>query len=162
MAMRTGFLGLMFVASILVTPPVLAQVCAVSDPAMLDLYLSGSDISQRLRRARVSRDAAEEPTLPAALDALNTHVWGLYWVSLYSRRLHEVLGELDPKQGPVSQYYSRWDATQLATSAALVLREVNTVRARLEPASLLPQEEDKALRTHLERVSTALRGCSAR
>ncbi len=138
---------------------------------MLGLYLAGREVGDAVHglvaRMAGPRDAAQAggetlAELDAALGTLNTQVWGLYWVSLYSRRLHEVLDQLDSKPpGPVPRYYDRWDATQLATSAALTLRNADLVASALARASTVPPQESAKLRQYLEDIGRELRGCAA-
>ena len=144
--------------------------CGATGPVMLGLHLSGRELGDtvhgQVARMAGRRDAAQagvEPLaeLDAALAALNTHVWGLYWVTLYSRRLHEVLDQLDSKPpGPVTLYYDRWDKSQLTNSAALTLRNAAIVREALARTSALAPEPSAKLRKYLEDIVRDLRGCS--
>ncbi len=148
-----------------------AQVCEASGPAMLAVYLHGREIGdavhsqvQQVMHAQdtKSNGAAVLLELDRAMATLETQVWGFYWVSLYSRRLHEVLEQLDTKPpGPVSAYYDRWDASQSATSAALIRNSAGAVRAVLVRAVALAPENAANILKYLERMGKELRGCTS-
>lgn len=175
--------AILFMAVISALPVAARAACDINGPAMLDLYLTGREAGSTVRAAIVrgasSQRVSDVVTLDAAVGALNAEIWGLYWLSLYSRRLHEVLEQVDEGRqlpptslstGTVRGYYTRWDASQLSSSAAMTLRtaaEVATALARVEPqgsaaatAALLPEEAAK-LRQYAVRVSTELQACAA-
>jgi len=129
--------------------------CEITGPSMLDLYLAGRDLGDAVH-AQGRPDAA----LDAALGKLNAQVWGLYWVSLYSRRLHEVLDQLDKPPGAVTRYYQRWDASQLATSAALTMKDWAAADEALRSAQGLTPERTQILASYLERVKREVRDCA--
>lgn len=147
-----------------------AATCRATGPSVLDLFLSGQNISntihEQLIEAAGRRETAGERVksllaLDHALNNLNTKVWGLYWVSLYSGHLHEILGQLDSKPpGPVTQYYDRWDGAQLGSSAALVKHEANTVNNLLTRTSGVSAEHSAILQQYLRRIDNELLGCA--
>lgn len=143
--------------------------CNPVAPALLDFFLSGRRLSDEIHGQLIQsagqRNSTEErlkslSALDHELSILNANVWGLYWVSLYSRRLHEVLDQLDSKPpGPVTQYYDRWDATQLDNATSSVIRESGTVGALLARTSALSPELSEKMLQHLGRIDEELRGC---
>lgn len=149
--------------------PSAIAACNPSAPAILDLFLSGRNLDDVIRAEWMEHssppDKAEEKVKSLSvfhhtLGDLNTRIWGLYWVSLYSRRLHEVLDQLDSKPpGPVTQYYDRWDATQLNSSVALVAHQAKTVGDLLARTGSLPTGLEGELRQHLVHIDRELRGC---
>jgi hypothetical protein len=153
------------IAAFALPTPALAN-CDLSGPAMLDLYLAGREIGDAVRAASTRSDTAS--ALDAANSALNTNIWGLYWISLYSRRLHEVLEQVDAGRevspiGSVRGYYSRWDASQLVNSATLALRsarDVDDALTRAEAAATIPVSDDAKLRQYVARVGKELQGCT--
>ncbi len=142
-----------------------AQGCAATDPAMLDMYLAGRELAEAVHAQLIAQSSKPiEPlaSLEASMSALNTHAFGFYWVSLYSRRLHEVLDQLDSKPpGPVTRYYDHWDRTQLVTSANLVLRDAAKVSEALARAEGIPEAQSQRLRGYLANVRSALAGCTS-
>jgi len=167
---RTALAAALLAAACLALPLRAAAACDATGPGMLGLYLAGRDfgdaVHAKLARMAREQDAAQVggealADLDAALGALNTQLWGLYWVSLYSRRLHEVLDQLDSKPpGPVTHYYDRWDTSQLSTSAALTLRTAVLVGDALTRASAVSPEQSAKLRQYLEDIRRGLDGCA--
>jgi len=130
--------------------------CEITGPSMLDLYLSGRNLGDAVRSP-----GQPDAVLDASLTRLNTQIWGLYWVSLYSRRLREVLDQLDKPPGAVTRYYQRWDASQLATSAALTMKELAVADEALRAAQGLTPERAQTLGSYLERVRREVRDCAS-
>jgi hypothetical protein len=143
--------------------------CNPVAPALLDFFLSGRRLSDEIHGQLIQsagqRNSTEEKlkslsTLDHELSILNANVWGLYWVSLYSRRLHEVLDQLDSKPpGPVTQYYDRWDATQLHNAITPVIRDSGAVGALLARTRVLSPALSEKMHQHLGRIDEELRGC---
>ena len=148
-----------------------AQVCEASGPAMLAVYLTGREIGDTVHRqvlqAMPTQDAKVNAAtaladLDRAMAALETQVWGFYWVSLYSRRLHEVLEQLDSKPpGPVTSYYNRWDASQSATSSSLLRNTAGAASAALARAIDLAPANAANVRKYLDQIGAELRGCAS-
>jgi len=140
---------------------------------MLGLFLAGRALGDavhaQLLDAVARRDLAGErweervrslAELDHALGALNTQVWGQYWVSLYGRRLHEVLDRLDKPPGAISRYYQRWDGSQMNSSVASVTRDADAVDALLARTPVLSSEQAAELQQHLGRIRRELQGCT--
>jgi hypothetical protein len=95
-----------------------------------------------------------------ALSKLNTSILGLYWVNIYSRRLHEVLEQLDSKPpGPVTQYYDRWDGSQLVSSATMLKRDLDSVNKLLPQTTGISAEQTEMLQQFLRQIDNELKGC---
>jgi hypothetical protein len=169
-ARRVALVAAMVAATGIAQPLSAAPACGATGPVMLGLYLAGRELGDavhgQVARMAGRRDAAESggealADLDAALAALNTQVWGLYWVSLYSRRLHEVLDQLDAKPpGPVTRYYDRWDESQLTNAAALTLRHADAVGSVLARAGAVAPAQSAKLRQYLDDIGRDLRGCA--
>lgn len=171
-------LALRFVIAGGVAATTTATACDVNGPAMLDLYMAGRKAAESdraiIERSAVAGKLTAALTLDAAVNALNTEIWGFYWLALYSRRLHEVLEQVDatrklPSQslitGTVRAYYSRWDVSQLTTSAARVVHAAGQVANALDGAekigatTILPTEA-AALRQFATRAANELQDCT--
>lgn len=143
--------------------------CNASAPYLLSLFLSGQKLSdmfneQAMQNAGHRNNPAQRAqslsALSHALSKLNTSIWGFYWVSIYSRRLHEVLDQLDSKPpGPVTQYYDRWDGTQLVGSAAMLKRELDSVDKMLLHIQGISAEQTAMLQQFLRQIDNELVGC---
>jgi len=166
--LRRALLVTVAIGTFMVSVPS-AAACTASGPSMLGLFLAGRGLSDAVHGELVeamSRVSTEEQVkslsaLDHALGDLNLRVWGLYWVSVYSRRLHEVLDKLDSNPpGPVTLYYDRWDRTQLIDSVAMVNRETVTVDDLLARTRGLSSEQSSALQQHLGRIRKELLGCA--
>ena len=119
---------------------------------------------QALKTSELQANAAPQArslsALGHALSKLNTSIWGLYWVNIYSRRLHEVLDQLDSKPpGPVTQYYDRWDSSQLVSSAATLKRELDSVGKLLVHAQGVSAQQTAMLQQFLRQIDNELEGC---
>ena len=159
------------IAAFIVSMP--AAACSASGPSMLGLFLAGRGLGEAVHGQLVeavgrrgnSGERWEESVqslvaLDHALGNLNTQIWGQYWVSLYGRRLHEVLERLDSKPpGPVTRYYDRWDGSQMNSSVASVTRDADAVDALLARTRVLSQEQSAAIQQHLGRIREELQGC---
>lgn len=167
-AIRRALLSAAATVTFLVSVPNAGAACNASGPSMLGLFLTGRGLSDAVHgqlMEAASRDSTAEgvkslAALGHALGALNTQVWGLYWISLYSRRLHEMLERPDSKPpGPVTRYYDRWDGSQINGSVANVTRDADAVDALLARTRVLSQEQSAAIQQHLGRVREELQGC---
>lgn len=155
-----------------------ATACDVSGPAMLDLYMTGRTAAATdrtiIERSAAAGTLTSALTLDATVNALNTEIWGIYWLVLYSRRLHEVLEQVDPARelpsqslitGTVRGYYSRWDAAQLTATATRVVHAAGQVVTALDRAesaggtTILPTEAAR-LRQFAARAVNELQGCA--
>jgi hypothetical protein len=153
------------------TKALAATSCNSSGPYLQNLFLSGQKFSdmiheQALKTPELQANAA--PTarslsvLGHALSKLNTSIWGLYWVNIYSRRLHEVLDQLDSKPpGPVTQYYDRWDSSQVVSSAAMLKRDLDSVNKLLPQTPGVSAEQKEMLQQFLRQIENELEGCTA-
>lgn len=179
---RLSALSGSLLVSLYMAMPAAHAACDISAPAMLDLYLTGREAAASVR-AFIARSASTAGTgnvveLDAAVEQLNAEVWGLYWLSLYSRRLHEVLEQVDAgkelpahsfSRGTVHGYYTRWDASQLTSSAKMAVRSaasVGTALVQVEKlvgadgvAAFLPAESVK-LRQYAARAGNELQACT--
>ena len=145
--------------------------CVVISPEQQGLFLAGRSIADGVhllwadsgeRRNALGAELQPVIALDDELAKLNQSVWGLYWVALYHRRLHEVLDQLDPKtRDPVVAYYTRWSGSQLTTSATAVLQNVDRARSAAARAVAVPQVIRNDLAEHLDRVARSLAGCAA-
>lgn len=168
---KRAHLAVAVIAAFIVSMP--AAACSASGPSILGLFLDGRRLSDAVheqlveavsRRDNLEGRAQESATslveLDHALSTLSTHLWGQYLVSLYSRRLHEVLDRLDSKPpGPVTSYYDRWDGSQINSSVLLVTRDADAVDAALARTRVLSREQSAMLQQHLGRIREELQGC---
>ena len=159
----------------IVSVPAAGAACSATAPSMLGLFLAGRQLSDavhgQLLDAVSRRDNLGErgedgvkslAELDHALGNLNIQVWGQYWVSLYGRRLHEVLERLDSKPpGPVTRYYDRWDGSQINGSVANVTRDADAVDALLARTRGLSHEQSVAIQQHLGRIRKEVEGCTS-
>ena len=146
-----------------------AASCNSSGPYLQNLFLSGQKFSdmiheQALKTSELQANAAPHvrslSALGHALSKLNTSIWGLYWVNIYSRRLHEVLEQLDSKPpGPVTQYYDRWDGSQLVSSATMLKRDLDSVKKLLPQTTGISPEQTEMLQQFLRQIDNELKGC---
>lgn len=136
--------------------------CNASAPYLLSLFLSGQKISDTIHEQQVNQ-TAPNPSLSALhlnFSRLQTSLWGFYWVNIYSRRLHEVLDQLDSKPpGPITQYYDRWDGTQLAGSSSMLKRDVDIVGKLLPHTQELAAELTASMQQFLRQIETEIAGC---
>jgi len=147
-----------------------AASCNVTGPAMLDLFLygrglgdafQGKIVNAEMQKGNEENKVETLSVLDHALSTLNTQIWGLYWVSLYSRRLHEVLYKLDSKPpGPTTLYFDRWDTVQLNGLVDQVMHERAAVGDLLVHQNGLPTELSEKLQQYLGRISNELLGCA--
>jgi len=99
--------------------------------------------------------------LDAAIGNLEARVLGQYYLSLYSRRLREVLALFDLRPaGTAAADYDRWDRAQWADSVALIAREAGEVSSALARVSGVASEQTTKLKQFLGRIGTELRGCA--
>lgn len=168
-SLRRALFAATAITTFLASVPAADAACNASGPPMLDVFLAGRGLGEAVHgqlmeaagRAGAGESVKSLAALDHALGSLNTQVWGLYWVSLYSRRLHEVLERLDSKPpGPVTRYYDRWDGSQMNASVATIGRDAETVEALLARTRGLSQEQAAALQQHLGRIRRELQGCT--
>jgi hypothetical protein len=149
--------------------PSAAAPCNASAPYLLNLLLSGQKISDTIHEqtlqtleqpGNAAAGARSLSMLGHALSKLNNSILGLYWVNIYSRRLHEILEQLDSKPpGPVTQYYDRWDGSQLVGSAAMLKRDLDSVNRLLSQAPGVSAEHTEMLQQFLRQIDNELEGC---
>jgi hypothetical protein len=151
--------------------PSAAASCNSSGPYLQNLLLSGQKFSDMIHEQTLQ--SLEQPgntaararslsVLGHALSKLNTSIWGLYWVNIYSRRLHEILDQLDSKPpGPVTQYYDRWDSSQLLSSAAMLKRELDSVNKLLLQTTGVSAEQTEMLQQFLRQIENELNSCTS-
>jgi hypothetical protein len=150
--------------------PSAAAPCNASAPYLLNLFLSGQKISDTIHEqtlqtleqpGNAAAGARSLSMLGHALSKLNTSILGLYWVNIYSRRLHEVLEQLDSKPpGPVTQYYDRWDGSQLVSSATMLKRDLDSVNKLLPQTTGISAEQTEMLQQFLRQIDNELKGCT--
>lgn len=169
---RRGALIAALVAAVCLAVPLSAAAdCDANGPHMLSLFLAGREIGNAVhtqveqKLPQATGALAETKMLfelDAALGQLNTQVWGMYWVTNYSRRLYEVLDQLDSKPpGPVTQYYARWSRAQLTSSATLTMSDVGRVGDALARAKAVSPEQSARLRKYLDDLNQDLQGCTS-
>ena len=170
---RSSFRTITVVAAfaLCASPTALAATsCNSSGPYLQNLFLSGQKFSDMIHEQALKTPELQTNAAPPArslsvlgheLSKLNTSIWGLYWVNIYSRRLHEVLDQLDSKPpGPVTQYYDRWDSSQLVNSAAMLKRDLDSVNKLLPQTPGVSAEQKEMLQQFLRQIENELQACT--